>query len=83
MGTYNYYNPITDKKLHVLYDVNPYFKYGNTADDTTNFFTRWWRWWIKGWVAKVKEEKYKVEYYANRIDEVHFIQSLISRYANH
>jgi hypothetical protein len=40
MGTYNYYNPITDPAGHAIYDVVPYLFWGNIPDDPSTISHR-------------------------------------------
>ena len=80
MWTYNYYHPILQPKLHVKYDVEPYFYYWNTANDSTSIASRPIRWWIKWWVAKTKEVEYNTKRYANTFNQRNFIMLIIEKY---
>lgn len=42
MATYNYGDPYTDPIGHVLLDVLPYYWYGNSPYDPTNWWERTW-----------------------------------------
>jgi RHS repeat-associated protein len=35
MGTYNYFDPVDQEIMHVIYDVLPYFLFGNVEEDPT------------------------------------------------
>ena len=41
MGTYNFFNPLTDPDNHEKYDVNPYFEWWNSDNDTTSVIDRY------------------------------------------
>ncbi|MCH2188406.1 DUF6531 domain-containing protein [Candidatus Gracilibacteria bacterium] len=76
MGTYNYYSPITHPKLHKEYDVDPYFEWGNTAEDSTSVIERYSK-TTKYIPAKINQSNDEINRKVNNFNEVDFVNTLI------
>lgn len=61
LETFNFYGP-SRKEMHTLYDVIPYWLWGNTANDTTLFINRVFP------VSELIRQKIKYDMMTNQIE---------------
>ncbi|NVP17678.1 hypothetical protein HUU51_03085 [Candidatus Gracilibacteria bacterium] len=77
MGTYNYYDPITESDLHKEYDVKPYFDYGNSENDKTSKLERITM-TAKVAPAYINEKESLLKNKVNSFNRIDFINSFIN-----
>jgi hypothetical protein len=84
MWTYNYYSPLTDDKLHAIYDVKPYFDFWNSELDKTTEIERYLKSAnyvpakINEWIYATEKEQKNINYKINRFNQIDFINNLIN-----
>jgi len=75
MWTYNYFNPITDPWLHKQYDVDPYFDWWNSHNDTTTRIERYSK-SAKIVPAKMNQISNEIEYKVHSFNRFDFINNM-------